>query len=100
MSTITHKRGDTFGYSVVLPDTSAVDNTWSGRSQARNEFDTLVATFTFTWLDTKTFEITAADTTGWEVGTLQYDVEFVSPAGVIQSTDIGKINVVKDITRD
>lgn len=100
------KRGDTFQltctYKVDGVATSVTGFTI--RSQLRNSFGGLVASMAATPANQTTspgvfyLAPVTADTSGWDVGDLQCDIEITS-GGVIRSTVTFIVPVVDDVTK-
>lgn len=106
MATITHKRGDTFELSATVENSGvAVDITnWTITSQARDDADTVLQTFTVTKTDASNGEFsvgaTSTQTEAWGLGNYQMDIEFVEVGGEVNSTETFTLSVLRDITRD
>ena len=106
MTTITHKRGDTFELSSTIENAGVgVDITsWTISSQARDEADAVLQTFTVTKTDAAngafTVSATAAQTELWPIGSYQMDIEFIEGGGEVNSTETFTLSVLRDITRD
>lgn len=106
MTTITHKRGDTFELlSTVENEGVAVDITnWTIASQARSDDDTILQTFTITKTDAAngvfTVGATATQTEAWALGNYSMDIEFIDASGEVNSTETFTLSVLRDITRD
>lgn len=105
MSDPQHKQGDTFDRSgvvtitelgVPVPDLTG----WTGTSQVRTKTGTLVQNLTFSWIDAsqRLCRLQAANTSGWPLGYLLIDIQFVSPLGAIISTSTASLQCVRDIT--
>ena len=106
MTTITHKRGDTFELSATLENEGvAVDITnFTITSQIRQADDTLLQALTVTKTDAVngafTLSATAAQTETWGPATYESDIEFIEGGGEVNSSETFRIAVIKDITRD
>ena len=106
MTTITHKRGDTFELSCTLENQGvAVDITnFTITSQLRLSDDTLLQALTVTVTDAAagafTLGATATETEGWGIASYECDIEFVEPGNEVNSSETFVLNVIKDITRD
>lgn len=97
------KRGDTY----LLDAQVSVDGTakdmagWTLRSQIRRN-KVLVAECTVAWLDQVAgkYRLTVpAGTAGWPVDTLRQDIQYVSPAGQVVSTETFMFQVIEDVTQ-
>lgn len=105
MATITHKRGDTFELSSTVENEGvAVDITnWTISSQARDEDDAVLQTFTVTKTDAIngafTITATAAQTELWGLGNYSMDIEFIDASGDVNSSETFTLSVLRDITR-
>lgn len=100
-----HKRGDTFNYVAVLPDTVA-DGEFADRvptCQIRDVLGRLVADVAIDWIDpvtARSLSLQVADTTKWVLGNSFFDIQFTRTSdGDIRSTDTMPLNVIEDITR-
>lgn len=106
MTTITHKRGDTFELlSTVENEGVAVDITnWTIASQARADDDTVFHTFTVTKTDAVngifTISATSTQTEAWTLGSYAMDIEFTDGSGDVNSTETFTLTILRDITRD
>lgn len=106
MTTITHKRGDTFELSCTLENEGvAVDITnFTITSQMRQTDDTLLQALTVTKTDAAngafTLSATPAETELWGVQNYDCDIEFIEGGGEVNSSETFIISVIKDITRD
>lgn len=100
-----HKRGDSFHRLASIPDTFADGYFvgWSVSSQIRTKPGKLVAVLDCEWEDaatTRTLSLKAIDTTGWAVGPVEMDIQFVrSSDGFVLSTSTVAFEIIKDITR-
>lgn len=109
MADITHKRGDTFDQTIVLPDSIADGEMvgWTGTSQLRTARGALVADLAVSWPDDpvrRNVRLFFADTTGWQLSDPHalhvMDVEFVRTSdGYVRSTDTMTVAVIEDVTR-
>lgn len=100
------KRGDTFdasGTMDVLENGAPVASFvgWTGRCQVRSLTGALVDTLTFSWLDASAglFRVLSDDTTHWKTGSLSIDIELVTPAGDVISTETAEFQCLPDVTR-
>lgn len=106
MTTITHKRGDTFELlSTVESEGVAVDITsWTIASQARADDDTVLQTFVVTKTDAAngifTVSATSTQTEAWALGSYKMDIEFTEGGGDVNSTETFTLKILRDITRD
>lgn len=106
MSTITHKRGDTFELSCTLENEGVpVDITnFTITSQVRGPDDVLLQALAVTKTDAAagvfSLSATATQTETWDVKKYLCDIEFVEPGGEVNSSQTFTIDVLKDITRD
>jgi len=97
------KRGDTYLLDTeVTVGGAAKDMTgWALRSQIRRN-KVLVAECTVTWTDQVAgkYRLTVpAGTAGWPVDTLRQDIQYVSPAGQVVSTETFMFQVIEDVTQ-
>ena len=105
MATITHKRGDTFDiYGTVELDGVAVDiSDWTINSQARDNADVVLHTFSVSKTDAEAgeYNIYAADTVtdDWTPGTYNMDIEFIDDELNVVSSDTFTLQIIADITR-
>ncbi len=105
MATITHKRGDTFELACAVENNGvAVDITsWTITSQARDDADAVLQTFTVTKTDAAaglfTVGATSTQTEGWTPGSYGVVIEFVESGGEVNSTETFTLSVRRDIPR-
>lgn len=105
MTTITHKRGDTFAINCTIENQGvAVDVTnWTIACQARADDDTILQTFTVTITDAAaglfTVSATPAQSELWSIGNYSVDIEFIDGSGEVNSTETFILSVIRDITR-
>lgn len=105
MTTITHKRGDTFELSATLENEgNPVDITnFTIASQVRDTDDVVLQALTVTKTDAPngafTLGATSTQTESWGVQQYQCDIEFIEAGGEVNSSETFAINVIKDITR-
>lgn len=97
---VRHIRGDTFR---VAGRFSGGDYTgWIGRSQVRDDIsDQLLSTLTFDWIDAAQglFVVEVLDTRSWPSNKyVVFDVEIQSVNGEIRSSNLVKIQVLRDVT--
>lgn len=100
------KRGDSFDRLANIPDTF-VDGYfvgWEVTAQVRTaKYEKLLADLECTWVDpvtTRILSVRALNTTTWEVGPAEMDIQFVRISdGYTISTSTIKFEVVRDITR-
>lgn len=104
MTTLVQKRGDSFIYTLLLPDTLPIDNTWTGEAHLRNAQGVKIADLDFSWLTSKRLELRKNNTKDWAIATDHYfDIECVSPSGEIASIPSDEnifLNVIGDATYD
>lgn len=100
-----HKRGDTFNYVAVLPDTVA-DGEFADRvptCQIRDVLDRLVADVVIDWIDpvtARSLSLHVADTADWVLGKSFFDIQFTRTSdGDVRSTDTMRLDIIEDITR-
>lgn len=96
------KRGDTFSYATTL--TTPFGTPLSGvaaqmASQVRDGEDLLIAILTIIETTPGTYVLSCADTSGWPVGNLFTDIQYVDAGGTITSTETLVISVTEDVTR-
>jgi len=103
---ITHKRGDTFEHLAAIPSTFADGYFvgWTVTAQVRTaKYGALLADLTCSWADpltTRIISVKELDTSNWEVGPAEMDIQFVRTSdGTTISTNTVQISVLKDITR-
>lgn len=100
-----HKRGDTFDYVAILPDTvpegSFVD--FLPTAQIRDFADRLVANVECAWVDpvtTMSISLHVTDTSAWRLGPVSMDIQLKRPSdGVVRSTKTLNFAIVEDVTR-
>lgn len=97
------KRGDNFEWGAqVLGPTGAVQDftSWTLAAQVRNGSDCLIEQLTAEWVDATQglYRVASADTSGWPVGRLTFDVQLTDPSGRRFSTNTQAINVIRDVT--
>ena len=99
---VDHKKGDTFKRICQLTDDndqprSLINTTIN--AQVRTLTLQLMSDLQVTVIDEANgiFEILAADTTGWIVGELRYDIEYTIN-GTVSSTETIILNCVQDYT--
>lgn len=106
MATISHKRGDTFELNCSIENGGVgVDITaWTITSQARDDDDSVLQSFTVTKTNASTGQFslsaTATQTESWGLGSYSVDIEFVEGGGEVNSSETFTLNVLRDITRD
>lgn len=107
MSTISHKRGDSFSLSGAIKDAQgvAVDLTGASlRCHLRQPDGVLIQALTCAITDaaagTYSISATAAEAAVWPLGNAKFDVELTDAQGAVTSTDTVTLKVVEDITRD
>lgn len=102
MSDTEHIRGDTFTVTGIAG--AGNYSGWIGKSQVRSAAtDDLLSELEFTWVDALTgkFVVQTKDTNHWPAGeVVNFDVQITSPNGVVVSSGLVKITVLKDVTRD
>lgn len=105
MTTITHKRGDTFTLAVTEyldaemqspRDLTGVTITCQMRHPWGEDLVSLTPALTDAAAGT--FTLTAADTEAWRIGKWSCDIEF-DEGGVVNSSETFAIDVVEDVTR-
>lgn len=105
MTTITHKRGDTFELACTVENAGVpVDITaWTITSQARDDADAVLQSFTVTKTDAAngafSISATSTQTEAWELGGYSVDIEFIEGGGEVNSTETFTLSVLRDITR-
>lgn len=105
MTTITHKRGDTFSLACTVENAGVPVNitSWTITSQARDAADTVLQSFAVTKTDATngafTVAATSTQTEAWSLGTYSMDIEFVESGGEVNSTETFTLSVLRDITR-
>jgi len=105
MQKIKLKRGDTLALSCTLADNGvAVDLTgWAVKAQLRTPDGALVNELTYTVVNAAAGQYALSSTgatTAWPVNTtLEGDIQYTSPAGVITSSETFQVQMVKDITQ-
>ncbi len=107
MVRIPFKRGDTFLLEGVLSSSGTPQDMtgWTVRAQARA--GTLVIEFDVEYTNRaigvyrlrKAHDAAVNPTTGWPVKVIQCDIEYVSAAGQVMSTETFEIDVLADVTR-
>lgn len=106
MTTITHKRGDTFAIACTIENAGVAVNItgWTIASQARGADDAVLQTFTVTVTDAAagsfTISATSTQTELWTLGSYSVDIEFIDGEGEVNSTETFTLSVIRDITRD
>lgn len=99
-----HKRGDTFDFIVLLPESVVGDFVgYVPTCQIRDMQDTLIADVVTAWVDPDTaasVSLHVTDTQAWPLGAAVFDIEFTrtSPADVV-STWSKVLHIVADVTR-
>ena len=109
---IVHKIGDTFTYPCIYSDADAdgvgIDLTGSSiKVQAKINPDSDVSLFdlaigsgiTVTDAVNGEFEMLVSDTTAWEIGIYQCDIQYTNASSIIESTETFEIEVIQDVTR-
>lgn len=103
MTTLQHKRGDTFTRTFWLP-TAIPDGYFAGWAVAahmRTRGGMLIAELVCTWLDAPTcraMTLSCADTTQWPVDPLEFDVQWTRPDGFAVSSASVQCRVTRDQT--
>ncbi len=100
------KRTDTFDLSGPVsingPDGEAISDLtgWTGRSEIRTVRGRLIAELNFAWLDAsqRLCRIWSDDTSNWDVGKAETDIQFTSPTGQRISTRKTEINIYSGVT--
>ena len=103
MSSVNHKRGDTFSFSAAFAvDGVPVEGLANKlKCQVRTRKDVLISEMTITESATPgTYIFTVADTADWPIGELYYDIQMTDDAGIITSSETVTINVIKDVTHE
>ena len=106
MTSIPHKRGDTFDQLLLVPEVFA-DGYWIGwsvTSQIRTARGKLIGDLVVSWADpaetTRILRLFSDDTTRWPVGDLEVDVQFVRDSdGLKRSTETVVVSVLRDVTQ-
>ena len=107
---IVHKIGDTFKYTCIYSDADGVGIDLTGSSidvQAKINAESDVKLFdlsigsgiTVTDAVNGEFEMLVDDTTAWEIGIYQCDIQYTDASGVVSSTETFEIEVIQDVTR-
>jgi hypothetical protein len=105
MSSITHKRGDTFDHSGQFTSSGSEPVSslagWEIRSQARSLNGDLVSDFEASWIDAsqRSFRLRAPDTSSWPIGSIKVDIQLTSPGGDVVSSPTFSIDIVDDVTK-
>lgn len=99
-----HKRGDTFSYLVMLPE-----SIWSDfidfvpTCQIRDMQDGLIADVVTEWVDplsATTISLHVADTSAWPIGQAVWDIQFLRESDQETASTQSKIlHIVADVTR-
>lgn len=106
MASIRHKRGDTFDWLLLMPETDFADGYfigWTVAAQLRKATGRLISELITTWADpeeeTRVLRLFADQTKGWPVGVHEIDVQFTRASdGLIRSTETISAEIVKDVT--
>lgn len=100
-----HKRGDTFDFVAIFPDTvpegSFLD--FVPTAQIRDFADRLVSNVECEWVDpltTMSVSLHVSDTSQWRLGPVDMDIQLKRPSdGVVRSTSTLQFSIVEDVTR-
>ena len=107
---IVHKIGDTFKYTCIYSDADGAGIDLTGSSikvQAKINAESDVSLFdlaigsgiTVTDAVNGEFEMLVSDTTAWEIGIYQIDIQYTDASSIIESTETFEIEVIQDVTR-
>lgn len=103
---IIQTRGDSFDYTVPMPDSFADGHFvgWQCRSQVRTvKYAELVAELTCTWVDpttTRNLHLFELSTIDWPLVACEMDVQFVRNSdNYTYSSSIESITVIRDVTQ-
>jgi hypothetical protein len=106
MTTLTHKRGDTFELVVNATLNGSPLNLvgWTIRSQLRDMSKNLIKEFDVTPINLSvgSFSLNASsdDTETWKPASYVCDIELIDTNDFVQSSDTISVKVVRDVTRD
>lgn len=107
MSDITHKRGDTFEWLLSFPEADYPDGYfvgWTVTAQIRTPTGRLIGNLTPTWADpaedTRFLRLFADETSSWQVGEHEMDVQLVRDSdGLTKSTQTKTVEIIRDVTQ-
>lgn len=101
---IEHKRGNFFSIDCQYTDSKNTPLSLENitiKAQIRNSSDRLVDELIVTPIDLPIgkYRLTSADTSKWQIGVLNFDIQYTLSDGKVTSTDTVSITCLKDETR-